>query len=102
LLFFNAVLLEKPVIVICSNLASMTSIVLSVISLLQPLSWQGILMPVLPRSLHGILHAPVPIIAAIPQAPSEEVDGLIFDLEKKKVTFANLDKLPSLPEKAKL
>lgn len=102
LLLFNALLLEKPVVVVCANLCVATSIVLASAPLLEPLVWQGILMPVLPRTLHAVLHAPVPIVASVSELPSDDIDGVIFDLDRKKILFSNLDRLPTLPERAKL
>jgi len=102
-MMFNALLLEKPVVIVSEDLCVGSCIVLASLNIIQPLSWQGVFMPVLPRTFHSLLHAPVPLLASVANVPQDEdIDGLIFDLDRKKIVFSNVDKLPTLPEKSKL
>jgi hypothetical protein len=43
---FAAALLEKQIVVICSNLGVLSAIVLSVMPMIRPFQWQSLLLPV--------------------------------------------------------
>ncbi|GFP87241.1 denn domain-containing protein 5b [Phtheirospermum japonicum] len=64
LTLFAAALLEKQILVVCSNLGVLSAIVLSVIPLIRPYQWQSWLMPVLPNDMLDFLDAPVPYIVS--------------------------------------
>ncbi|KAL5182819.1 DENN domain-containing protein 5B [Glycine soja] len=75
LTFFAGVLLEKQIVVVCSNLGILSASILSVIPLIQPYRWQSLLMPVwflslfsikvLPNDMLEFLDAPVPYVVSI-------------------------------------
>ncbi|KAB2027486.1 hypothetical protein ES319_D05G035100v1 [Gossypium barbadense] len=72
LTIFAAALLEKQIVVVCSNLGILSAIVLSIVPLIRPYQWQSLLMPVLPDDMLDFLDAPVPYIiktSTIPQLP---------------------------------
>ena len=63
--------LKEYKIIICSeNLALTTSAVLSFIPLLHPLSWTGVILPILPKHLLDFLDSPVPLLTGIQKMPS--------------------------------
>lgn len=61
----NAALLEKQVVVFCPNIGTLTVLVLSLIPLLRPFTWQSLLLPVTPMSMLGFLEAPVPFVLGV-------------------------------------
>jgi hypothetical protein len=58
----NAVLLEKQLVVFCPNIGTLAAVVLSLIPLLRPFSWQSLMLPVTPLSMLAFLDAPVPFV----------------------------------------
>ncbi|KAE8667085.1 DENN domain-containing protein isoform 2 [Hibiscus syriacus] len=72
LTIFSGSLLEKQIVVVCSNLGILSAIVLSIVPLICPYQWQSLLMPVLPDDMLDFLDAPVPYMmkaSTIPQLP---------------------------------
>ncbi|KAK3436183.1 hypothetical protein EUGRSUZ_C00822 [Eucalyptus grandis] len=65
LTLFAGALLEKQILVVCSNLGILSALVLSVIPLIRPYQWQSLLMPVLPNDMLEFLDAPVPYVVSI-------------------------------------
>ncbi|CAG9320257.1 unnamed protein product [Blepharisma stoltei] len=61
-----ALLLEKSVVVVSSNLSLLTSSVLAFAELLKPLIWPHVVIPIVPDSLREILEAPVPVLLGLP------------------------------------
>ncbi|PRP82613.1 hypothetical protein PROFUN_04918 [Planoprotostelium fungivorum] len=114
LLLFNAILLERPIIVKCRrSLGTLSNLVLSCIPLLRPLEWTGLLISLLPNSLNDVLQgtstvynspdlflAPVPFIVGVNHL-SAEVDTLIVDLDNNKIINQDFS-MPMLPEWKKL
>jgi hypothetical protein len=66
LLFITAALLERQMVVFCPNIGLLSGIVLSLMPLLEPFSWQSLMLPVLPVQSGGthleLMEAPVPFI----------------------------------------
>ncbi|KAI4377474.1 hypothetical protein MLD38_015091 [Melastoma candidum] len=62
LTMFAGPLLEKQIVVVCSNLGILSAIVLSIIPLIRPYQWQSLLMTVLPNDMLEFLDAPVPYV----------------------------------------
>lgn len=56
LALMGAALVEQRIIVVCSNIGTLTSIVLAMIPIIRPYAWQGPLIPILPSSLHEYLQ----------------------------------------------
>ncbi|GAY64770.1 hypothetical protein CUMW_236010 [Citrus unshiu] len=71
LTMFAAALLEKQIVVVCSNLGILSASVLSIIPLIRPYRWQSLLMPVLPDDMLDFLDAPVPYIVGVKNKTSE-------------------------------
>jgi len=59
------VLLEKQLVLFCPNIGLLSTCVLSLIPLLQPFTWQSLLLPVLPDNLLKFLEAPVPFVIGV-------------------------------------
>ncbi|KAL8102672.1 hypothetical protein AgCh_027263 [Apium graveolens] len=69
LTLFAGVLLEKKIVILCSNLGILSASILSIIPLIRPFKWQSLLMPVLPKDMQDFLDAPVPYIVRSPTIP---------------------------------
>jgi len=98
---FTGLLLERSIVIVCRNPSTLSSIVLSVVPLLRPLRYQGLLIPILPKNLRDIMSAPVPFIVGIQQLTTK-IEGIIIDADKNKVIYSNVSSSPSLPEGRKL
>ncbi|KAJ0090041.1 hypothetical protein Patl1_13571 [Pistacia atlantica] len=89
LTMFAAALLEKQIIVVCSNLGILSASVLSIIPLIRPYQWQSLLMPVLPNDMLDFLDAPVPYIVGVKNKTSEVqsklTSAILVDVNKNQV-----------------
>lgn len=103
LALLEGVLLEKQVVVTCSNLGVLSATVLSLIPMIRPFEWQSLLLPVLPRKMFDFLDAPVPFIVGI--------QNKISDLKMKTSNLVHVDVfkdqvktccLPALPRHKEL
>ncbi|KAM7257898.1 hypothetical protein ACFE04_013639 [Oxalis oulophora] len=98
LTMFAGALLEKQIVVVCSNLGILSAIVLSVIPLIRPYRWQSLLMPVLPNGMLEFLDAPVPYIVGVKNKTSEVHSKLsnimLVDANKNQVKSAAVPQLP--------
>ncbi|XP_072952981.1 uncharacterized protein [Typha angustifolia] len=99
---FAAALLEKHVVVVCSNLGILSASVLSIIPLIRPYQWQSLLMPVLPDDMMDFLDAPVPYIVGV-QNKSADVQSklanvVLVDANKNQVKGASIPQLPQQKE----
>ncbi|RZC85956.1 hypothetical protein C5167_026622 [Papaver somniferum] len=92
LTMFAAALLEKQIVVVCSNLGILSALVLSIIPLIQPFRWQSLLMPVLPNDMLDFLDAPVPYIVGVKNKTSEVMtrlsNGILVDANKNQIEAA--------------
>lgn len=102
LTFFAEALLEKQIVVVCSNLGILSASVLSVIPLIRPYQWQSLLMPVLPNDMLDFLDAPVPYIVGVRNKTSEVQSKLtnviLVDTNKNQVKSPSLPQLPRQKE----
>ncbi|MCL7039849.1 hypothetical protein MKW94_000831 [Papaver nudicaule] len=102
LTMFAAALLEKQIVVVCSNLGVLSALVLSIIPLIQPFRWQSLLMPVLPNDMLDFLDAPVPYIVGVKNKTSEVVtrlaNGILVDANKNQVQSPTMPQLPKQKE----
>jgi hypothetical protein len=103
----TAVLLERQVVVFCPNVGLLSSIVLSMIPLLLPFSWQSLLLPILPAtpsSQLDLLEAPVPFVVGVvfktPEVRSRAKALVRVNVYKDRVR--NAGALPPLPQVAAL
>ena len=67
-----AILQEKSVVFISSNLALLSSCVLCAHALLRPFKWPNLMIPIVPNSLRDLLDAPIPFLAGIPDIGTAE------------------------------
>ncbi|KAH1216354.1 DENN domain-containing protein 5B [Glycine max] len=102
LTFFAGVLLEKQIVVVCSNLGILSASVLSVIPLIQPYRWQSLLMPVLPNDMLEFLDAPVPYVVGIKNKTSEVqskfTNVILVDADRNLVKSPTIPQLPRQKE----
>jgi hypothetical protein len=61
----SALVLEKSIIFISDNLGLLTSCVLGLRSLIRPLHWMNLTVPIIPENMRELIEAPVPILAGI-------------------------------------
>ncbi|KAJ6825355.1 uncharacterized protein M6B38_375730 [Iris pallida] len=102
LLMFAAALLEKQIVVVCSNLGVLSASVLSIIPLIRPYRWQSLLMPVLPNDILDFLDAPVPYVIGIKNKTAELQSKLanvvLIDANKNQVKSPSVPQLPQHKE----
>ncbi|XP_048334758.2 uncharacterized protein LOC107424124 [Ziziphus jujuba] len=102
LTLFAGALLEKQIVVICSNLGTLSALVLSVIPLIRPYQWQSLLMPVLPNDMLDFLDAPVPYIVGVKNKTNEVQSKLsnviLVDANKNQVKAPTIPQLPQQKE----
>eukprot|EP01104_Vermistella_antarctica_P008294 TRINITY_DN2070_c0_g2_i1.p1 TRINITY_DN2070_c0_g2~~TRINITY_DN2070_c0_g2_i1.p1 ORF type:complete len:1127 (+),score=295.60 TRINITY_DN2070_c0_g2_i1:341-3721(+) len=69
-----AILLERKVMFVSSNIHVLSALVLSFTPLIRPFLYQSVLIPVLPSSLSAFLSAPVPFLVGVTTPPVNEDD----------------------------
>ncbi|KAG6517724.1 hypothetical protein ZIOFF_021122 [Zingiber officinale] len=111
LVMLAGALLEKQIVVVCSNLGVLSASVLSVVPLIRPYQWHSLLMPVLPNDILDFLDAPVPYIVGIKNKTtdiqSKLTSVILVDADKNQVTFklsmsVRSSWMPQLPQKKEL
>ncbi|KAF7080731.1 hypothetical protein CFC21_084761 [Triticum aestivum] len=99
---FAAALLEKQIVIVCSNLGMLSASVLSIIPLIRPYQWQSLLIPVLPNDMLDFLDAPVPYIVGVqnktPDLQSRLANAVIIDANKNQIKSASVPQLPQQKE----
>jgi hypothetical protein len=102
LTFFAGALLEKQIVVVCSNLGILSALVLSIIPLIRPYQWQSLLMPILPNEMLDFLDAPVPYIVGVKNktndVQSKLTNAIIVDANKNQVRSPTIPQLPQHKE----
>lgn len=102
LTLFAGALLEKQIVVVCSNLGILSACVLSIIPLIRPYQWQSLIMPVLPNDMLDFLDAPVPYIVGVKNKTSEVQSKLtnivLVDANKNQVKSPTIPQLPQQKE----
>ncbi|KAJ8568766.1 hypothetical protein K7X08_030988 [Anisodus acutangulus] len=102
LTLFAGALLEKQIVVACSNLGILSACILSIIPLIRPYQWQSLLMPVLPNDMLDFLDAPVPYIVGVKNKTSEVqsklTNAILVDANKNQVKSPTLPQLPQQKE----
>ncbi|XP_042468651.1 uncharacterized protein LOC122051535 isoform X1 [Zingiber officinale] len=103
LVMLAGALLEKQIVVVCSNLGVLSASVLSVVPLIRPYQWHSLLMPVLPNDILDFLDAPVPYIVGIKNKTtdiqSKLTSVILVDADKNQVRSSWM---PQLPQKKEL
>ncbi|KAG8657111.1 hypothetical protein MANES_03G039600v8 [Manihot esculenta] len=102
LTLFAGALLEKQIVVVCSNLGILSALVLSIIPLIRPYQWQSLLMPILPDDMLDFLDAPVPYIVGVKNKTSEVqsklTNSILVDANKGQVKSSTIPQLPKHKE----
>ncbi|CAA0821386.1 DENN (AEX-3) domain-containing protein [Striga hermonthica] len=102
LTLFAGALLEKQILIVCSNLGVLSAIVLSVIPLIRPYHWQSLLMPVLPNDMLDFLDAPVPYIVGVRNKTTEVqaklTNVIVVDANRNQVKSPTIPQLPQHKE----
>ncbi|XP_031382129.1 uncharacterized protein LOC116196519 isoform X2 [Punica granatum] len=102
LTLFAGALLEKQIVVVCSNLGILSATVLSVIPLIRPYQWQSLLMPVLPNDMLDFLDAPVPYIVGVKnktaEVQSKLTNAILVDANRNQVKAPTIPQLPKHKE----
>lgn len=98
LTLFAGALLEKQIVVVCSNLGILSALVLSIVPMIRPYQWQSLLMPVLPNDMLDFLDAPVPYVVGVKNKTTEVQSKLtniiLVDANKNQVRSPTLPQLP--------
>ncbi|KAG8072620.1 hypothetical protein GUJ93_ZPchr0006g43965 [Zizania palustris] len=99
---FAATLLEKQIVIACSNLGILSASVLSIIPLIRPYQWQSLLIPVLPNDMLDFLDAPVPYIVGVQNKTSDVhfrlLNAVVIDANKNQIKSASVPQLPQQRE----
>ncbi|KAG6428564.1 hypothetical protein SASPL_112816 [Salvia splendens] len=101
LTLFAGALLEKQIVIVCSNLGILSALVLSIIPLIRPYQWQSLLMPVLPNDMLDFLDAPVPYIVGVKnktELQAKLTNVIVVDANKNQVKSPSLPQLPQQRE----
>lgn len=105
LLLLSVVLVERQIVFVSSQYSLLTSCADAITSLLYPLSWSHVYIPILPRCLLGVLSAPLPFILGIHKSFLQYPECLmasetvVVHLDENRIHFGSLGKPPPLPEK---
>uniref|UniRef100_A0A0E0K5W1 UDENN domain-containing protein n=1 Tax=Oryza punctata TaxID=4537 RepID=A0A0E0K5W1_ORYPU len=99
---FAAALLEKQIVIVCSNLGMLSASVLSIIPLIRPYQWQSLLIPVLPNDMTDFLDAPVPYIVGVQNKTSDLhsrlANAVVIDANKNQIKSTSVPQLPQQKE----
>ncbi|CAL4967273.1 unnamed protein product [Urochloa decumbens] len=99
---FAAALLEKQIVIVCSNLGMLSASVLSIIPLIRPYQWQSLLIPVLPIDMMDFLDAPVPYIVGVQNKTSDVLNRLanavVIDANRNQIKSSSVPQLPQYRE----
>ncbi|KAK6941303.1 uDENN domain [Dillenia turbinata] len=82
LMLFAAALLEKQIVVVCSNLGVLSASVLSIVPLIRPFQWQSLLMPV------GVKNKSTDV-------QSKLTNVVLVDANKNQVKSPTIPQLPN-------
>lgn len=95
---FAAALLEKQIVIVCSNLGMLSASVLSILPLIRPYQWQSLLMTVLPNDMMDFLDAPVPYIVGVQNKTSDVLNRLtnavVIDANRNQIKSSSVPQLP--------
>jgi hypothetical protein len=95
----SALLLERRVVVQCSDPFILSAVAMALPQMIRPYQWQTHFIPFLPPSIEDFLLAPVPFIAGVLQAPQGgyEPDHIVLVVERDTVLGAeSIPKHPAL------
>ena len=100
---FASMLHERRIIITCSRLSALSACVQAANTLIYPMFWQHIFIPVLPSHLMDYLSAPMPFLIGVPQPLFERIkmselgDAVILNIDDKtfESPFNDVENLPS-------
>eukprot|EP00954_Amorphochlora_amoebiformis_P009766 761593-Amorphochlora_amoeboformis.AAC.1 len=93
LAIFNAMLLEKKIVVLSESLPDLSNVVHSLISLLYPLQWQHIFIPILPPKHVKFCCAPMPFFIGLQKRNLKKLlsigleEVVLVDVDSKQVNL---------------
>ncbi|EPB66501.1 DENN domain protein [Ancylostoma ceylanicum] len=97
LAIYASLLKERRIIFTGRKLSQLSSCILAASTLLYPMSWQSVFIPVLPESLLDMVMAPMPFLIGVPKQVMESNllkdlgEVVIVDLEDKTLQSAHND-----------
>eukprot|EP00096_Caligus_rogercresseyi_P016836 TRINITY_DN985_c0_g1_i2.p1 TRINITY_DN985_c0_g1~~TRINITY_DN985_c0_g1_i2.p1 ORF type:complete len:866 (-),score=178.73 TRINITY_DN985_c0_g1_i2:255-2852(-) len=102
LVIFASMLYERRVIIVSKKLSRLSACVQAANSIIYPMQWQHIYIPILSKQLIDYLSAPMPFLIGVPspifeRAKKNEIgDAVILDADENQVhtPFADLESLP--------
>ena len=103
---FASLLHERRIVVTSTKLSKLTACVQAVNTLLYPMSWQHIFIPLLPKNMKDYLTAPMPFLIGVPAPILKRVrkdelgDAVIIDADSGSV-FSPYNDIISLPFEVK-
>lgn len=106
ILVWHALTMERQILLTSSQLTLLGTCAEIFLSMLFPLSWTHMYVPVLPHFLTPVLDAPMPYLCGISKSTLHEARGdlspecIVVDLDENTVTMGvNTPPLPPLPSK---
>ncbi|XP_060604948.1 DENN domain-containing protein 1B-like isoform X2 [Ruditapes philippinarum] len=106
MIVFASMLHERRIVVTSKKLSRLTAVVHAAASLLYPMYWQHLFIPVLPSFLIDYLTAPMPFVIGVHTTLMEKVqtaelgDAVIIDADKNTVS-TEYDDVHNLPDEMK-
>eukprot|EP00298_Acanthocystis_sp_HF-20_P023928 c33840_g1_i1.p1 GENE.c33840_g1_i1~~c33840_g1_i1.p1 ORF type:complete len:373 (+),score=90.14 c33840_g1_i1:1-1119(+) len=100
LTILNLILIEECMVFVSSNVGILCGVVLSLVQLMKPFIWEGMLIPLLPDNLNSFLEAPIPFIVgtlAVPYSLKSRDDVTIINIDKNTIQFSKAP-YPRLPQ----
>ncbi|CAM9133700.1 unnamed protein product, partial [Ectocarpus fasciculatus] len=104
LLVMSAILAERQIIFVSTQLSLLTTCAEVLTSLMYPLRWSHVYIPILPRALLGVFGAPVPFIVGIHSDFLKSVhcsipdEAVVVFIDDNRVELGALGLPPALPE----
>ncbi|XP_049851409.1 DENN domain-containing protein 4C-like isoform X3 [Schistocerca gregaria] len=97
--YFNAMVLDQRIALVCHNLGILSAVALSLIPLLRPFVWQGAFIPILPSNMRDILDAPCPLVVGMTHLPSNRNmnDFVVINIDQKSVILPKTTPKSILP-----
>jgi hypothetical protein len=100
---FTAMLLEKKILLTCSQYSVLTNVAEALNAIIFPFRWQHVYIPVLPQVYAEFLSAPVPFLMGIHSSalPGLQLSSeiMVVDIDHNRVTIPKDGPMPRLPEK---
>lgn len=100
---FASMLNERRILFTSKKLSQLSACVLAANTLIYPMCWQHIFIPVLPKHLLDYVSAPMPFLIGLPSSTMSKINTselgevviLYIDLNKVETSFNDLESLPS-------